>query len=104
MDEARRLDAQFEHISVCFPFLFNGSFLIDRFISVNLLVGLVFLEMDLGTKKALEVKKAAALQIKAGSLSAPTAKTSHERKSQGNGERPLKKIVSQPVASNLMGP
>lgn len=65
MDEARRLDAQFEHISVCFPFLFNGSSLIDRFISVNLLVGLVFLEMDLGTKKALEVKQAVALQIKA---------------------------------------
>ena len=49
--------------------------------SVTFLVDLLLLpfclsEKDLGTKRALEVKKVAALQIKVGSLSAPAAKTS----------------------------
>ena len=43
-------------------------------------------EMDLGTKRALEVKKAAALQIKSGNSSAFTAKTSQKRKNQGDGD------------------
>lgn len=36
--------------------------------------------MDLGMKRALAMKKAIALQIKGGSSSAPTTKTSQKRK------------------------
>nr|POF03183.1 hypothetical protein CFP56_54713 [Quercus suber] len=63
--------------------------------------------MDLGKKKALEVKKVAALQLKDGSLSMPTPpprKQNRKRKNQGDGERPLKKIFSQPVALNSASP
>ena len=45
----------------------------------------------------LTVKKAAALQIKAGSLSTPIAKTSQKRKNQGDRDRSLKKVVNQPI-------
>ena len=53
--------------------------------------------MDLGTKRALDVKRVAALQIKAGSSSAPTGKIGQKRKNQGDGEHPLKKVVNQLV-------
>ena len=43
--------------------------------------------MDLGTKKALKVKKAVALQIKAGGLLAYTAKMGQKRKNQSDGDR-----------------
>ena len=59
--------------------------------------------MELGTKRALAVKKVVAFQLKAGNSSAPTAKTSLKRKNQDDGERSLKKIVSQSVISNLVG-
>lgn len=59
--------------------------------------------MELGTKRALVVKKVAALQLKASSLSAFTAKTNQKRKNQHDGERPLKKIGSHLVASDSVG-
>ena len=49
------------------------------------------------------MKKAAAFQLKAGSLSAPTTKMNQKRKNQGDEERPLKKIVSQPIALDSAG-
>ena len=49
------------------------------------------------------MKKAAAFQLKAGSLSASTTKMNQKRKNQGDGERPLKKIVSQPIALDSAG-
>ena len=59
--------------------------------------------MDLWTKKALEVKKAVALQIKAGGSLAYTAKTDQKRKNQSDGDRQLKKGVNQPVNLGLSG-
>lgn len=53
--------------------------------------------MDLGTKKALEVKKVVALHIKAGGSLAYTTKTGQKRKNQSDGDRQLKKGVNQPV-------
>jgi len=67
--------------------------------------------MDLGKKRALEVKKVAALQLKDVSLLNPStpraharAKQNQKKKNQGDGECPLKKIVSQPVASDPTSP
>ena len=57
--------------------------------------------MELGLKRALVVKKAVTLQLKAGNMSTPTARMNQKRKNQGNEERPMKKIISQPVALDL---
>ena len=58
---------------------------------------LCLLEMYLGTKRALKVKKVEALQIKAGGSSASIAKMSQKWKNQSNNDCPLKKGVNQPV-------
>lgn len=76
--EARRLEAQsrrrkylIRHLAlICPNFLSIDSYLIVIFV----------VEMELGLKKALAVKKDAALQTKASSSLAPTAKTSLKRK------------------------
>ena len=56
-----------------YVFYFHPSitFLVD-----SSLLTFCFSNMDLGTKRALKVKKAAALQIKAGNSLAPAAKMS----------------------------
>ena len=58
---------------------------------------LCLLEMYLGTKRALEVKKVEALQIKASGLSTSIAKMSQKWKNQSNSDCPLKKGVNQHV-------
>ena len=49
--------------------------------------------MDLGKKRALVVKKAAALQIKSSGSSAPLVKVGTKRKTLSKGEHPLKRMV-----------
>lgn len=49
--------------------------------------------MDLGKKRALVVKKAAALQIKSSGLSAPSVKVGTKRKTSSEGEHPLKRMA-----------
>lgn len=53
--------------------------------------------MDLGTKRALKIKKVAALSIKVGGLLASSTKTSQKRKNQSDEDRPLKTRANQPV-------
>nr|POF09603.1 hypothetical protein CFP56_54671 [Quercus suber] len=57
--------------------------------------------MDLGIKRALAMKKADALQIKGGSSSTPTTKTTQKRKTQGNRGRPSKNGTAATVALSL---
>ena len=56
--------------------------------------------MELRLKRAFAVKKAAILQSKVGSSSAPAAKTSLKRKNQADRGRTAKKTVNQPVVSD----
>lgn len=53
--------------------------------------------MDLGTKRALKIKKVAALSIKVGGSLASSTKTSQKRKNQSDEDRPLKTRANQPV-------
>ena len=55
-------------------FIFNCASLPNRFVIFNSFI--FFSKIDMGTKRALEVKRVAALYIKAGNSMTPTAKTS----------------------------
>ena len=88
-------------IFVCLFFILHFLYFDLPILYLTLVFG--FAEIELGLKRALAVKKATNLQKKAGSLFAPTAKTSHKRKNQADGGRLAKKIISQPIALDLTG-
>ena len=99
--EVRSLETQSRRVSIFVrPFLILHFLYFDSSVLI-LFPFLVFAKMELGLKRALVVKKAVTLQLKAGNMSTPTARTNQKRKNQGNEERPTKKIISQPVALDL---
>ena len=99
--EARRLEVQscqckyfIRHLVLICP----KSWSICSYLIVTFVV-----DMELGLKRALGVKKAATLQSKACNSSTPAAKTSLKRKNQADRGHTTKKTVNQLIISDPTG-